>query len=172
MDGRFVLPRKTFRRARQPTMSIRPPGSRWNDPAGAEGGSSDDNRAIRKMDYLTGKPGNGHLLDVLELSDGAHGLRECGGQMAQGHGVGTAVGFARWIGKQPQARTDMAGEITPSDDPATGGAQREEQARGPPCGVGGSFSRNPFKQHQKLAGPQRAVGNDVMPIDRECASAA
>jgi hypothetical protein len=38
--------------------------------------------------------------------------------------------------------------------------------------VGGSFSRNPFKQHQKLAGPQRAVGNDVMPIDRECASAA
>jgi hypothetical protein len=38
--------------------------------------------------------------------------------------------------------------------------------------VGGRFSRNPLKQHQKLAGPQRAVWDDVMPIDRECASAA
>jgi hypothetical protein len=92
--------------------------------------------------------------------------------MAQGHGVGVAVGFARRRGNQPQTGTDMAGEMTPSGEPAAGGAQREDQTRCLPRGVGGSFGRASLKKLEKLAGPQRAIGNDVVPMDRKCASAA
>ena len=108
---------------------------------------------MRKETILTFASGNGHLKAFLKRGNGARGLGEGGNEMAQGHGVGMTVGFARWIGNQPQMRTDMAGEITPSGEPAAGGAQRADQTRGPPRGVGGSFGRMTLKKLEKLTSP-------------------
>jgi hypothetical protein len=127
---------------------------------------------FRKQGFLTDKPGDCHLKAFLKRSDGARGLGEGGDEMAQGHGVGLAVGFARRRGNQPQTGADKAGEIMPSGEPATGGAQRECQRRCLPRGVAGSFGRATLKKLEKLAGPQRAIGNDVVPMNRKCASAA
>ena len=129
-------------------------------------------QTFRKAGDLTGKSGNGHLLVVLERRDGALGLGKGGDEMAQGHGVGMAVGFTRRCGNQSQTRTDVACEIAPSGEPAAGGAQREDQPRGLPCAMGGGCGCALLKKLEKLTGPQRAVGNDVMPMHRKCTSAA
>jgi hypothetical protein len=90
-------------------------------------GRCDRPRTDRKQACLTNKAGDGHLKTFLKRGDGARGLGEGGDEMAQGHGICKAVGFARWCGNQAQTGADMAGEITPSGEPAAGGAQREDQ---------------------------------------------
>jgi hypothetical protein len=129
-------------------------------------------RNLPKRDLLTIRAGDGHLKAFLECGDGTRGLREGGNEMAQGHGVDIAVDFARWIGYKAQTRTDMTGKNTPSGKPAAGSAQRKDQSRSLPRGVGGSSGRMSFKKFEKLPGSQRAVGNDVMPIDGKCTSTA
>lgn len=116
-----MLSLKTCRLAKRATMSVRP----LSIPVASPDWSCRRRRGrrpFRKAGDLTGKSGNGHLKVVLERGDGALGMGEGGDEMAQGHGVGMTVGFARRSGNQPQTCADMAGEITPSGEPAAGGA--------------------------------------------------
>jgi hypothetical protein len=128
--------------------------------------------ALWPENLLTIQTGDRHLEAFLERGDGARGLREGGYEMAQSHGVGLAVDFTRRYGNPPQIRPHMAGENPPSGKPAADGAQGEDQTRGLPCGVGGGCGGKPVEKLENLTGPQRAVGNHIVPIDRQCTSAA
>lgn len=129
-------------------------------------------RPIQKANLLTIQTGDRHLEAFLERGDGARGLGEGGDEMTQGQGVGLAVDFTRRFSKPPQIGPHMAGEIPPSDKPAADGAQGEDQTRDLPCGVGGGSRGKPVEKLEKLTGPQRAEGNHIVPIDRQCTSAA
>jgi hypothetical protein len=143
-------------------------GSRRRDLSARVGAS----QAVRKPVLSRGAPRDGHLQALLERGYGARCVGEGGGEMAQGHGIGESVATARRRGRQYEAGADMAGEITPSCEPAAGRAPREGWQRVPPRGVCGDGRRTTLKETEKLTGPQRAIRDDILPMDRKCTPAA
>lgn len=120
---------------------------------------------------LRGLSGDRSLEVELERGDRARGVAEGRGKVAQGERIGRAAGFTRRCGNHVKAGADVGGEGPPTGQPATGRAQGHGKTGCLPRRVESRRRGGQSQQVEKLDGPQRAVRNDCLPVDRECSPA-
>lgn len=120
---------------------------------------------------LRGLSGDRSLEVELKRGDGARCVAEGRLKVPQGERIGRAAGFARRFGNHVEPGPDVGGEALPASQPAAGRAEGQGKTGGLPRRVESRCRCRQPQQVEELDGPQRAVRNDGLPVDRESSPA-
>lgn len=165
--------RKEVRAGKRRRCQSGPPGTgdRSLRVRARDSNSSPADRTGQAFGDLRSLSGDRHLEVELERGDGARGVAEGRGKVPQGERIGRAAGFARRFGNHVEPGPDVGGEAVPASQPAAGRAEGHCKTGGLPRRVESRRRCRQPQQVEELDGPQRAVRNDYLPVDRECSPA-